>query len=56
MSFHLNDEETMLVDTVREFVPPNDVVPLARRLLQRWAQKVRQSIPSSVTLEPAENP
>ncbi|HKS38884.1 MAG TPA: hypothetical protein VJW76_16945 [Verrucomicrobiae bacterium] len=41
-------------ETVRESVPLDEAVPFARDIFQRWVKKVRQSIPSSVNLEPAE--
>jgi len=42
-------------DTVREFVPPNEAVPSAKHIFQRWMQKVRHSIPSSINLKPVES-
>lgn len=42
-------------DTLRETVPLDEAVPSAKDIFQRWVKKVRQSIPSSVNLEPMES-
>ena len=42
-------------ETVRESAPLDQGVSLARDIFQRWVEKVRQSIPSCINLEPAEN-
>ena len=52
---HLTPRWLHRPDTVRQTVPLDEAVPLARDIFQRWVKKVRQSIPFFVNLEPMEN-